>query len=57
VVVAEQGRLVGVIEAGDVARADIEEADERYRQSQGIVGGEELGACRCCCARGAGSRG
>jgi len=36
------GRLVGVIEAGDVTRADMEEADELYRQSQGIVGGEEL---------------
>lgn len=41
-VVDEQHRIVGVIEASDVAKADIEEADERYRQSQGIVGGEEL---------------
>ena len=41
-VVDAAGRLVGVIEASDVARADVEEADERYRQSQGIVGGEEL---------------
>ena len=41
-VVDAQRRLVGVVEASDVARADIEEADERYRQSQGIVGGEEL---------------
>lgn len=41
-VVDSAGRLVGVIEAGDVTRADMEEADEVYRQSQGIVGGEEL---------------
>lgn len=41
-VVDAERRLVGVIEASDVARADIEDADERYRQSQGIVGGEEL---------------
>lgn len=41
-VVDTKRRLVGVIEASDVARADIEDADERYRQSQGIVGGEEL---------------
>lgn len=41
-VVDESGKLVGVIEAGDVARADVDDADERYRQSQGIVGGEEL---------------
>ena len=41
-VVDAEHRLVGVIESSDVARADIEEADERYRQSQGIVGGEEL---------------
>jgi magnesium transporter len=41
-VVDTQRRLVGVIEASDVAKADIEEADKRYRQSQGIVGGEEL---------------
>lgn len=41
-VVDQDGRLVGVIEAGDVAKVDIEDADERYRQSQGIVGGEEL---------------
>lgn len=41
-VVDSDRRLVGVIEASDVAKADIEEADERYRQSQGIVGGEEL---------------
>lgn len=41
-VVDDEGRLIGVIEASDVARADADEADERYRQSQGIVGGEEL---------------
>lgn len=41
-VVDDARRLVGVIEASDVARADIEDADKQYRQSQGIVGGEEL---------------
>lgn len=41
-VVDGEGRLVGVIEASDVARADVHEADERYRQTQGIIGGEEL---------------
>ena len=41
-VIDTQRRLVGVIEAGDVARADVEEANEQFRQSQGIVGGEEL---------------
>ncbi len=34
--------LLGVIEASDVAQADAEQADDLYRQSQGIVGGEEL---------------
>lgn len=41
-VVDFEDRLIGVIEASDVARADADEADEMYRQSQGIVGGEEL---------------
>ena len=41
-VVDSERRLVGVIESADLARADVDEADERYRQSQGIVGGEEL---------------
>ncbi len=34
--------LLGVIEASDVAQAEAEQADDLYRQSQGIVGGEEL---------------
>ncbi len=41
-VIDDEGRIVGVIEAGDVSKADAEDADELYRQSQGIVGGEEL---------------
>jgi magnesium transporter len=41
-VINAERRLVGVIEASDVVRADLEDADEMYRQSQGIVGGEEL---------------
>ncbi|MCB9845307.1 MAG: magnesium transporter [Phycisphaeraceae bacterium] len=41
-VVDTDRRLVGVIEAGDVARAEVEQADARYRQAQGIIGGEEL---------------
>ena len=41
-VVSDDGRLVGIIEASDVAKADADDADELYRQSQGIVGGEEL---------------
>lgn len=41
-VVSEVGGLVGVVEQRDFARAEADEADEMYRQSQGIVGGEEL---------------
>lgn len=41
-VVSEQGVLVGVVEQRDFARAEADVADEVYRQSQGIVGGEEL---------------
>ncbi len=41
-VVTETGALVGVVEQSDVALATSEEADDLYRQSQGIVGGEEL---------------
>lgn len=41
-VVTEGGILVGVVEQRDFARAEAGEADEVYRQSQGIVGGEEL---------------
>ena len=41
-VVDHQSRIVGVIEASDVQQAAAEDADEMYRQSQGIVGGEEL---------------
>jgi len=40
--VISEGRLVGVVEKGDLARAEAEEADDLYRQSQGIIGGEEL---------------
>jgi len=35
-------RLVGVIERAAVEHAAVEQADSIYRQSQGIVGGEEL---------------
>jgi len=41
-VVSDAGVLVGVVERSDFARAQADEADEVYRQSQGIVGGEEL---------------
>ncbi|MEQ8771115.1 MAG: magnesium transporter [Phycisphaerales bacterium] len=41
-VVSEGGVLVGVVERSDFARSEADEADEVYRQSQGIVGGEEL---------------
>jgi len=41
-VVNERGRLVGVVERASLEQALVEEADETYRASQGIVGGEEL---------------
>ncbi len=41
-VVDGSGLLVGVVQRSDVAHAAVEEADDLYRQSQGIVGGEEL---------------
>ena len=41
-VVDGQGRLLGVVQRVDLQIADAEEADNLYRQSQGIVGGEEL---------------
>jgi len=41
-VVDDQDVLVGIVQRDDVARAATEEADDLYRQSQGIVGGEEL---------------
>ncbi len=41
-VVNAAGRLLGVVEQSDLTRADADEADSLYRQSQGIVGGEEL---------------
>jgi magnesium transporter len=41
-VVDRNGRLIGVVKRSDMVQAQIEEADDLYRQSQGIVGGEEL---------------
>ncbi len=41
-VIDEQGRLQGVIERSAVDQATSEKSDQVYRQSQGIVGGEEL---------------
>ena len=41
-VVSGRGVMVGVVEQRDLAEAAMEEADDLYRQSQGIVGGEEL---------------
>lgn len=41
-VLDEDGRLVGVVERAAIAHALVEEADETYRSTQGIVGGEEL---------------
>ncbi|MEO0651688.1 MAG: magnesium transporter [Planctomycetota bacterium] len=41
-VVDEGRRLVGVVQRSDLEHALVEEADETYRSSQGIVGGEEL---------------
>lgn len=41
-VVDEQQRLLGVVERSAVSEAALEEADDMYRASQGIVGGEEL---------------
>lgn len=41
-VVDENGRLLGVINRADVQEAEHEHAEEQYRRSQGIVGGEEL---------------
>ena len=41
-VVDDDGRLVGVVERSGLEHALADAADERYRQSQGIVGGEEL---------------
>jgi magnesium transporter len=36
------GRLVGVVERSDLHLAHAEDVEEQFRQSQGIVGGEEL---------------
>ncbi|QDU68971.1 magnesium transporter [Engelhardtia mirabilis] len=41
-VVDDRGRLIGVVKSDDLERAMVEESDETYRASQGIVGGEEL---------------
>ncbi|MFT5441863.1 MAG: magnesium transporter [Myxococcota bacterium] len=41
-VVDAAGRLVGVVERSDVQLAQTEDVEEQFRQSQGIVGGEEL---------------
>lgn len=41
-VVDGAGRLLGVVERSAVSEAAREEADDLYRASQGIVGGEEL---------------
>lgn len=41
-VVNESGDLLGVLERSSVEEARQEEAEDLYRQSQGIVGGEEL---------------
>ena len=41
-VTTADGVLLGVVEQRDVQYAAAEEADDLYRQSQGIVGGEEL---------------
>ncbi|MGD1916617.1 MAG: magnesium transporter [Phycisphaerales bacterium] len=41
-VVGEDGRLLGVVERSAVAEAAREDADDLYRATQGIVGGEEL---------------
>lgn len=41
-VTTADGTLLGVVEQSDVHIAATKEADELYRQSQGIVGGEEL---------------
>lgn len=41
-VVDDAGRLVGVVKRGAIELATNEEAVDAYRQSQGIVGGEEL---------------
>jgi len=41
-VVNEDGALLGVVEQSHVAEAAADEADEVYRQTQGIIGGEEL---------------
>ncbi|MCA9296167.1 MAG: magnesium transporter [Phycisphaerales bacterium] len=41
-VVNAHGAIVGVLERSGVEHAMVEDADEMYRQSLGIVGGEEL---------------
>jgi len=41
-VLAADGRLVGVVERSDLHLAQAEDVEKQYRQSQGIVGGEEL---------------
>lgn len=41
-VVDVDGRLVGVVERTDLQEARVEDAESQFRQSQGIVGGEEL---------------
>lgn len=41
-VVNPAGTLLGVVERRDVMKAEVEQAEDLYRQSQGIVGGEEL---------------
>ncbi|MBX3357260.1 MAG: magnesium transporter [Phycisphaeraceae bacterium] len=41
-VVDERGVLLGVVSRADVTEAEHHQSEERYRVSQGIVGGEEL---------------
>jgi magnesium transporter len=41
-VLDKNGRLAGVVERSDLRLAQTEDVEEQYRQSQGIVGGEEL---------------
>lgn len=41
-VVDERGVMLGVVTRADVTESEAEEAEDRYRVSQGIVGGEEL---------------
>lgn len=41
-VVDAQGTLLGTVNRADVLESEQHQSDERYRRSQGIVGGEEL---------------